>query len=224
MSWRRALGGATVVLVDIPRACARSRRKPSLAQPDSVRASPGSSPPLPDLIQSNTIPHDSPPNQSLAKVQPYLLLPATMLAYRSATADHFAPQPSSSRASALTASASLQPQPRAVYTSSRPSAYDTQPLALSEYAAAPPLPVRREAAPPAPPAAAATAGAAPAPGATTAGKTDKGKLTEQWGAPPDVVKRDKEYLERGKLLGEVSEGLLGRRGGRASFNTVGGRS
>ena len=39
---------------------------------------------------------------------------------------------------------------------------------------------------------------------------DKGKLTEQWGPPPDLVKRDKEFLERGKLLGEVStEGWRG---------------
>ena len=150
-----------------------------------------------------------------AQVQPYFTpnppnSPA-MLAYRSTLADHFAPQPSTSRASAP-APAPAQfphpPPPRATYTSSaRPSAYDSQPITPSAYPAAPAPTARQHAAPPAPPAAAPPGGAA---GPATGGKMDKGKLTEQWGPPPDLVKRDKEFLERGKLLGEVStEGWRG---------------
>lgn len=134
-----------------------------------------------------------------------------MLAYRSTPADHFAPQPSSSRAPAP-----LPPPPRAPYTSASrpvPTLYDS--AVPSAYAAAPPPRPARDAAPAAPPGpAAAPAGGMPLAGGaatTAAGRTDKGKLTEQWGAPPDVVKRDKEYLERGRLLGEVSD--WGRRGG-----------
>ncbi|KAK4048367.1 Cell cycle serine/threonine-protein kinase cdc5/MSD2 [Microbotryomycetes sp. JL221] len=33
-------------------------------------------------------------------------------------------------------------------------------------------------------------------------RSDKAKLTEQWGPPPDVIKRGKHWLYRGRLLGE----------------------
>jgi len=35
-------------------------------------------------------------------------------------------------------------------------------------------------------------------------KKDRSKLTEQWGPPPDQIRRDNEWLQRGQLLGEVS--------------------
>ncbi|GAA6024436.1 hypothetical protein JCM11491_001735 [Sporobolomyces phaffii] len=33
-------------------------------------------------------------------------------------------------------------------------------------------------------------------------KKDRSKLTEQWGSPPDQIRRDDEWLQRGQLLGE----------------------
>lgn len=34
-------------------------------------------------------------------------------------------------------------------------------------------------------------------------KKDRSKLTEQWGPPPEQIRRDNEWLQRGQLLGEV---------------------
>lgn len=39
-------------------------------------------------------------------------------------------------------------------------------------------------------------------------KKDRSKLTEQWGPPPDQIRRDNEWLQRGQLLGEVNLSLL----------------
>lgn len=122
-----------------------------------------------------------------------------MLAYRQ-PADHFAPQASSSRAQPQP----QQPQPRSSYTHAAPSSrYDPPPLSKHSTVAFPtfssaPLAV----APPAPPAQPTSAQAQAAQPAKA--KKATSKLTEQWGTPPDLIKRDDEWLERGKMLGEVS--------------------
>lgn len=46
--------------------------------------------------------------------------------------------------------------------------------------------------------------AAPTPVTNDKPKSDKGKLTEQWGPPPNLIRRDNDWLQRGQLLGEVS--------------------
>lgn len=143
------------------------------------------------------------------RVKPHhsLASPAAMLAYRQ-PADHFAPQASSSRA-ALPQQA--QPPPRTLHAHAvQPTRYDAPasskhaPVVFPTFSSAP-LAGAPPAPPPAQPTSAQTQQAAAA--ASKPRKTTS-KLTEQWGTPPDQIKRDDEWLERGAMLGEVGGGSL----------------
>lgn len=48
-------------------------------------------------------------------------------------------------------------------------------------------------------------------------KKDRSKLTEQWGSPPEQIRRDNEWLQRGQLLGEVR---IDTRRSNRSLNTL----
>lgn len=169
-----------------------------------------------DSYNPHPLRHDDPPR----------LAPHAQPTYRTTTTDRYStaeqqsrastlqfeqyrtaqPEPSSSRQAGRPATTAAPAPARTAYTTSTRQPHTEPappPRANTVYSAAsqPAAGLTAPTAPPAPNAAPTAAGV----GAGTApGKTDKGKLTEQWGPPPDQIRRDKEWLERGALLGEVS--------------------
>lgn len=132
-----------------------------------------------------------------------------MLAYRPPPAEetqYRAAQPSY-RPTASTTTRSAAP-PIAPFAS-RPHKQSSSSRTALSAAAQPPAPAAAIAPPP-PPA---------APAASDKPKSDKGKLTEQWGPPPNLIRRDNDWLQRGQLLGEVSSRTTGTRRRRDAHST-----
>lgn len=136
---------------------------------------------------------------SLVALSLYSTTGAAMLAYRQPPPEDYRPTTSyrptasSSTRPPLAASSSSRPLKQSTTassssaSSSRTTATQSTRLhAVPQPAAAAPPPLAAE---------------QPAPAKA---KSDKGKLTEQWGAPPTLIRRDRDVLQRGELLGEVS--------------------
>ncbi|ORY92413.1 hypothetical protein BCR35DRAFT_297802 [Leucosporidium creatinivorum] len=122
-----------------------------------------------------------------------------MLAYRPAPAEehHRTAQPPTYRPTTSTSTRSAPVQSSS--SSSRPlkhSASSTRLASSTTTATKPSLASSTAHPPPPPPPPAAPSAAADKP------KSDKGKLTEQWGPPPNLIRRDNDWLQRGQLLGE----------------------
>ncbi|GAA5971136.1 hypothetical protein JCM21900_000946 [Sporobolomyces salmonicolor] len=86
--------------------------------------------------------------------------------------------------------------------SARPLQPVQAPLAPSVRDPSPPAPMNKPVPNPAPAATAQQPPAAPPPEKKDDKGKDRAKLTQQWGAPPEQIRREGHWLQRGQLLGE----------------------